>query len=66
MTLDGEAAVVIDGTERARLSRGDFFGEVVLIGEPPTADVLATAPLRCLGPRHGVPSRSVRHERGRS
>ena len=47
--LDGEAAVVIDGTERTRLARGEFFGEVsALLGSPPTADVAATAPLRCL------------------
>src|SRR6478736_2953921 len=26
--LDGEAAIVVDGTERARLGRGEFFGEV--------------------------------------
>jgi CRP-like cAMP-binding protein len=53
--LDGEAAVVIDGTERARLARGDFFGEVsVILGEAPIADVVAIRPLRCLvlaGPR---------------
>ena len=53
--LDGEAAVVIDGTERARLSRGDFFGEVsIILGESPIADVVALRPLRCLvlaGPR---------------
>ena len=53
--IDGEAAVTIDGTERARLARGDFFGEVsILLGEPSTADVVATRPLRCLvlaGPR---------------
>ena len=53
--LDGEAAVVIDGTERARLARGDFFGEVsIILGESPIADVVATRPLRCLllpGPR---------------
>jgi CRP-like cAMP-binding protein len=53
--LDGEAAVVIDGTERARLARGDFFGEVsVILGEAPIADVVAVRPLRCLvlaGPR---------------
>jgi CRP/FNR family transcriptional regulator, cyclic AMP receptor protein len=53
--LDGEAAVVIDGTERARLARGDFFGEVsVILGEAPIADVVALRPLRCLvlaGPR---------------
>jgi CRP-like cAMP-binding protein len=53
--IDGEAAVMIDGTERARLARGDFFGEVsILLGEPSTADVVATRPLRCLvlaGPR---------------
>ena len=36
--LDGEAAIEIDGVERARLGRGEFFGEVsVLLGEPPTA-----------------------------
>jgi CRP-like cAMP-binding protein len=47
--LDGEAAVVVDGTERARLARGDFFGEVsILLGENPIADVVATRPLRCL------------------
>ena len=47
--LDGEAAVVIDGRERARLARGEFFGEVsALLDTPPTADVVATAPLRCL------------------
>ena len=32
--LEGEAAIVIDGTERARLGRGDFFGEVsILLGQ---------------------------------
>ena len=47
--LEGEAAIVIDGEERARLGRGDFFGEVsVLLGETPIADVVATRPLRCL------------------
>jgi CRP/FNR family transcriptional regulator, cyclic AMP receptor protein len=47
--LDGEANVRIDGDERARLSRGDFFGEMsLLLGEPPTADVVATGPLRCV------------------
>jgi CRP-like cAMP-binding protein len=47
--LDGEAAIVIDGDERARLGRGDFFGEVsVLLGETPIADVVAMRPLRCL------------------
>lgn len=47
--LDGEAAVRIDGEDRATLARGDFFGEVsVLLGEVPTADVVALRPLRCL------------------
>ena len=47
--LDGDAAVVIDGDERASLGRGDFFGEVsILLGEPPTADVVATTALRCI------------------
>ena len=47
--LDGEAKVVIDGTERALLRRGDFFGELsILTDEKPAADVIATSVLRCL------------------
>jgi len=47
--LDGTAAIEIDGREIARLGRGEFFGEVSsLIGEAPTADVVALTPLRCL------------------
>jgi CRP-like cAMP-binding protein len=47
--LSGEAAVFVDGTQRATLARGDFFGEIsVLLGEPPAADVVALRPLRCL------------------
>ena len=47
--LDGEAKIVIDGQERARLARGDFFGEIsILTDEAPTADVIATSILRCL------------------
>ena len=53
--IDGEAAILVDGEERARLARGDFFGEVsIFLGEAPIADVMATRPLRCLvlaGPR---------------
>lgn len=51
--LDGTADVRIDGTTRSTLHRGDFFGEVsILLGEPPTADIVATSTLRCivLGP----------------
>ena len=47
--LEGEASVVIDGEERARLQRGEFFGEIsILSDELPTADVIATSLLRCL------------------
>lgn len=47
--LQGEAAVVIDGAERSRIGRGDFFGEIsILLDEPPTADVIAMTPLACL------------------
>jgi CRP-like cAMP-binding protein len=47
--LEGEASVVIDGEERARLRRGDFVGEIsILTDEPPTADVVAMTMLRCL------------------
>ena len=49
LILEGDARVVIDGEERARLGRGDFFGEISLLtGEPPAADVVAASVLRCL------------------
>lgn len=49
LILQGEAAVVIDGHERTRLARGDFFGEIsILLGEPPNADVTALTPLICI------------------
>jgi CRP-like cAMP-binding protein len=47
--LDGEVAVRIDGDERARLGKGDFFGEMsVLLGEPPVADIVALRNLHVL------------------
>ena len=49
VVLDGEAAVLVDGEERARLGRGEFFGEIsALTGDVPTADVRAETLLRCL------------------
>jgi CRP-like cAMP-binding protein len=49
VVIDGACSIQVDGQERARLSRGDFFGEVsILLGEPPVADVVAIGPLRCL------------------
>jgi len=47
--LDGEVTVKIDGEERARLQKGDFFGEMsILLGEPPVADVVTTRQLHVL------------------
>ncbi len=47
--LEGEAAVELNGRQLASLGRGDFFGEIsALIGDPPTADVVAVTILRCL------------------
>jgi CRP-like cAMP-binding protein len=47
--LEGEAAVEVDGEERVRLGRGEFFGEIsALTGEAPSADVVASTLLRCL------------------
>jgi CRP-like cAMP-binding protein len=47
--LDGEASVQVDGVERTRFGRGDYFGEIsVLTGAPPNADIVARTLLRCL------------------
>ncbi len=47
--VDGEARVARGDQELARLGRGEFFGDVsALLGAPPTADVVAQTPLRCL------------------
>lgn len=47
--LDGRAKVVRGGRTAARLSGGDFFGEIsVLDGGPRTATVVAESDLRCL------------------
>jgi len=47
--LDGSCSILVDGQERATLSRGEFFGEVsILLGESPVADVVAITPVRCL------------------
>jgi CRP-like cAMP-binding protein len=47
--LEGEVAIRADGRDVAVLGRGDFFGEVsVLLGDPPTADVVALHAMRCL------------------
>ncbi|HEX2052577.1 MAG TPA: cyclic nucleotide-binding domain-containing protein [Actinomycetota bacterium] len=45
----GEAMVRINGKDIVKLGRGDFFGEIsILLGEPPTADIVALGPLHCL------------------
>ncbi|CAN5444112.1 hypothetical protein BH20CHL6_BH20CHL6_12820 [soil metagenome] len=47
--LEGQVVVRIDGQDRARLGKGDFFGEMsLLLAEPPVADVVALGPLRVL------------------
>lgn len=49
IVLEGEAVVQLEGTELARLGRGDFFGEVsILLGDLPTADVTAVTAMRCI------------------
>ncbi len=47
--IDGSVRVVRDGQDLARLSRGDFFGEMSVIdGLPRVAQVLTTTETRCL------------------
>lgn len=47
--VEGTCSIRIDGEERARLGRGDYFGEgSILLGMPPVADVVAVTPVRCI------------------
>jgi len=47
--LDGSAVIRIDGVDRSTLRAGDYFGEIsCLLGVPPTADIVAVGPLRCV------------------
>lgn len=47
--VEGKAMVRIAGEDKVELSNGEFFGEIsVLLGEPPTADVVALTSLRCM------------------
>lgn len=47
--LEGETAVMLEGTERARFGPGDFFGEIsVLLGILPVADIVAVRDTRAL------------------
>jgi CRP-like cAMP-binding protein len=49
LLVDGEAAVVVDGRQVAKLRAGDHFGELALVTEGTrTATVRALSPLRCL------------------
>ena len=48
--VDGEAEVTIGGKRMAKLSKGDFFGEIALLdGGPRSATVTALTDLRLLG-----------------
>jgi CRP-like cAMP-binding protein len=47
--VEGSAIISVGGKARADLRPGDFFGEIsCLLGEPPTADIIAKGPMRCL------------------
>jgi hypothetical protein len=47
--LEGRARVIRSGRTVARMSSGDFFGEISLLdGGPRTATVVADGPVRCL------------------
>ena len=47
--LEGTATIRVDGVDRGTIRSGDCFGEISsLLGELPTADIVAQRPLRCL------------------
>jgi 3-deoxy-7-phosphoheptulonate synthase len=47
LILEGQAALRIDGDERARFGRGEFFGELsAVLNAPVTGDVVALGPVR--------------------
>lgn len=47
---EGEAAISVQGEERATLGHGDYFGEVALIDDGArTATITAKTPLKCYG-----------------
>ena len=49
LLVEGDAGVVVDGRQVAKLGPGDHFGELALITESTrTATVTALTPLRCL------------------
>lgn len=49
IVVEGELDVRINGEDRGRLTRGEYFGEIsALLSEPPTGDVIARTECRCL------------------
>lgn len=49
LLTQGTVRVVVGGEMRARLSEGDFFGEIALLdGGPRTADVIAETEVSCI------------------
>lgn len=49
LIVEGQVAVRVGDATIAHLGRGEFFGEIsALLDEPPTADIVAETPLRCV------------------
>lgn len=49
LIIEGRAVARADGATLNRLLPGDIFGEIaILLGQPPSADVVAETELRCL------------------
>jgi CRP/FNR family cyclic AMP-dependent transcriptional regulator len=65
LIAEGTASVSVGGKPRARMGRGDFFGEISLLDQGPrSATVIAETPIRLIGITQWVFKRLVEQNPG--